>query len=75
MRAVFRSTGGETKRTLDFFLSCSHPRNGSITKREIRVMDDKPLTSSSSLGKGSTDRRPLVTKLQYGIERAVAWSK
>ncbi|GKA67805.1 probable prefoldin subunit 3 [Tanacetum coccineum] len=38
-------------------------------------MDNKPLASSllglRALGKGSTYRRPLVTKLHYGTERAV----
>ncbi|GKF83518.1 hypothetical protein Tco_0245174, partial [Tanacetum coccineum] len=46
----------------------------SSTKRGISILDHKPLTPSSlglrALGKGSSDGRPLVTKLQLGSERA-----
>ncbi|GKD55726.1 hypothetical protein Tco_1289113 [Tanacetum coccineum] len=62
------ATGWETKRTLGLFLSSSRPRSRSSTKRGISILDHKPLTPSSlglrELGKGSSNGRPLVTKLQ-----------
>ncbi|GKB41550.1 hypothetical protein Tco_0886492 [Tanacetum coccineum] len=62
------ATGWETKRTLGLFLSSSRPRSGSNIKSGINILDHKPLTPSSlglrELGKGSSNGKPLVTKLQ-----------